>query len=120
MAVCSSFLSQLEVYDEAVGLVSKTNTAHHRCLLFPVSRFLSSALILKIASMLNNSSLCQLADEETPTADSENLGTSGNSPEDDESEDYNDISSRFQEIILFYNNHVQCYWLITVPKTLLK
>ena len=101
MAVCNSFLSQLEVYDEAVGLVPRTNTAQHRCLLFPVSRFLSSALIIKIGSLLDNSSLCQLADEETPTADSENLGTTGNSPDDEESEDYNDISSKFQEIILF-------------------
>ena len=25
-AVCSSFLSQLEIYDEQVGIVSKTNT----------------------------------------------------------------------------------------------
>ena len=95
MAVCASFLSQLEVYDEAVGLVAKTNTAQHRCLLFPVSKFLSSALILRIATLLDNSSLCQLADEETPTADSENLGASGNSPCDDENEDYNDISSKF-------------------------
>ena len=100
MAVCNSFLSQLEVYDEAVGLVSKTNTAQHRCLLFPVSKFLSSALILKIASLLDNPSLCQLADEETPTSDSENLGATGNSPEDEESENYNDISSNFKGTIL--------------------
>ena len=49
-AVCASFLSQLEVYDEDVGLVSKVNTQQHRCLLFPIADFLNSALILKIAS----------------------------------------------------------------------
>ena len=49
-AVCASFLSQLEVYDEDIGLVAKTNTAQHKCLLFPIANFLSSTLILKISA----------------------------------------------------------------------
>ena len=49
-AVCASFLSQLEVYDEDVGLVARSNTAQHKCLLFPIANFMSSALILKIAA----------------------------------------------------------------------
>jgi hypothetical protein len=52
-AVCASFLSQLEVYDEEVGLVAKQNTQQHRCVLFPIANFLNSALILKIASGMN-------------------------------------------------------------------
>ena len=53
-AVCASFLSQLEVYDEDVGLVARTNTAQHKCLLFPIANFMSSALILKIATGANH------------------------------------------------------------------
>ena len=47
---CASFLSQLEVYDTQLGLISKTNTQQHRAMLFPISNFLSSSLILKIAA----------------------------------------------------------------------
>ena len=44
--------------------------------------------------MLDNSSICQLADEETPTSTSGNLGgTVRNGLEEDEDENYNDISS---------------------------
>ena len=39
-AVCASFLSELEVFDENVGIVAKTNTQQHRCLLFPFLLFL--------------------------------------------------------------------------------
>ena len=97
MAVCASFLSQLEVYDEDVGLVPKTNTQQHRCLLFPITNFMSSTLILRIAILLDNPNLCQLADEETPTSDSANLGVTRNVNvlNDLEAEDYNDISSKF-------------------------
>ena len=49
-AVCASFLSQLEVYDEDVGLVAKVNTQQHKCLLFPIADFMNSALILKISA----------------------------------------------------------------------
>ena len=49
-AVCSSFLSQLEIYDEQVGIVAKTNTQQHRCILFPISNFFSSSLILRISA----------------------------------------------------------------------
>ena len=35
-AVCASFLSQLEVYDEDIGLVARTNTAQHKCVLFRI------------------------------------------------------------------------------------
>ena len=42
--------------------------------------------------MLNNPNLAVLADEETPTSTSGNLGASGNAA-DPEPEDYNDISS---------------------------
>ena len=95
MAVCASFLSQLEVYDADVGLVAKTNTQQHRCLLFPIAHFLSSTLILRISTLLDNPNLCQLADEETPTSDSAHLGATGNVQEvDEEVEDYNDISSK--------------------------
>ena len=62
MAVCASFLSQLEVYDESVGLVSRTNTQQHRAILFPIANFLSSNLILKISNLLNNPNLCLLAE----------------------------------------------------------
>ena len=55
-AVCASFLSKLEVYDEDIGLVARTNTAQHKCVLFPIAGL--SALILKIsASMI----LCLLS-----------------------------------------------------------
>lgn len=47
---CASFLSQLEVYDDQVGLISKTNTQQHRAILFPISNFFSSSLIMKIAA----------------------------------------------------------------------
>ena len=49
-AVCASFLSQLEFFDDQIGLVAKTNTQQHRCVLFPISNFLSSSLILKISA----------------------------------------------------------------------
>jgi hypothetical protein len=108
---CASFLSQLEIYDDQLGLISKTNTQQHRAILFPISNFFSSSLILKIAAgklhthwfdhdyqttlALDNPQLCQLADEETPTSTSGNLGTSGRAVVDDEEdEDYNDISSK--------------------------
>ena len=45
------------------------------------------------SSVLDNPHLCQLADEETPTSTSNNLGTSNQVLEDEEAEDYNDISS---------------------------
>ena len=92
MQNCSSFLSQLEVYDANIGLVSKTNTQQHRCILFPVLNFMSSTLILKISTLLDCPNLCQLADLETPTT---NIGIPGQDAaiHDDESEDYNDISS---------------------------
>ena len=95
MAVCASFLSQLEVYNESVGLVAKTNTQQHRCLLFPITNFIGSSMIIKISTILNNPALCQLADEETPTSTSSNLGTMlvAGPVLDDEVEDYNDISS---------------------------
>jgi hypothetical protein len=54
--------------------------------------FLKPCLFL----VLENPNLCQLADEETPTSTSGNLGTSGNDvlgEEDEEAENYNDISS---------------------------
>ena len=92
--VCASFLSQLEVYDENVGLVAKKNTQQHRCLLFPIVKLLSSSMIIKVATLLDSPHLCQLADQETPTSTTENLATSDNMGfTDDESEDYNDISS---------------------------
>lgn len=47
---CASFLSQLEIYDDQLGLISKTNTQQHRAILFPISNFFSSSLILKIAA----------------------------------------------------------------------
>ena len=54
-AVCASFLSQLEVYDEDIGLVARTNTAQHKCVLFPIAGLFSSPLIMKIsASMILN------------------------------------------------------------------
>ena len=45
--------------------------------------------------VLDQPSLCQLADEETPTSTSGNLGTTGNNMpgEEDEVENYDDISS---------------------------
>ena len=49
-AVCASFLSQLETYDEQIGIVPRTNTQQHRCILFPIANFLPSALILKIST----------------------------------------------------------------------
>ena len=49
-AVCASFLSQLEMYDPDVGIVSKVNTQQHKCILVPILGFLSSTLILKIAT----------------------------------------------------------------------
>ena len=98
MAVCASFLSQLEVYDEDVGLVAKSNTQSHRCLLFPISNFLSSGIIMKISTLLDNPNLNQLADEETPTSDSGHLQASGldlvDDDDPDEAENYNDISSK--------------------------
>ena len=30
-AVCASFLSQLETYDEQIGIVPRTNTQQHKC-----------------------------------------------------------------------------------------
>ena len=101
MAVCASFLSQLEVYNESVGLLAKTNTQQHRCLLFPISNFLGSSLILKIATLLNNPTLCQLADEETPTSTSANLEGSASGPIDDEVEDYNNIFSMYNRFHRF-------------------
>ena len=97
MAVCASFLSQLEVYDEDVGLVAKTNTQQHWCLLFPITNFMRSTLILRIAILLDKPNLCQLADEETPTSDSANLGATRNVNvlNDLKAEDYNDPSSKF-------------------------
>ena len=93
MAVCNSFLSQLETYNESVGLIALRNTEQHRCLLFPVANFLGSSLILKIATFLNNPQLCQLADQETPTSTSTQLRQTMNE-ENDEIENYNDISSK--------------------------
>ena len=49
-AVCASFLSQLETYDEQIGIVPRTNTQQHRGILFPIANFLPSALILKIST----------------------------------------------------------------------
>ena len=49
-AVCASFLSQLEVFDEGVGLVTRVNTQTHKCMLFPIADLLSSSLILRIAA----------------------------------------------------------------------
>ena len=49
-AVCASFLSQLEVFDEDIGLVPRVNTQTHKCILFPIADLLSSSLILKIAT----------------------------------------------------------------------
>ena len=51
-AVCASFLSELEVYEEDVGLVARTNTAQHKCVLFPIAGLFSSALILKISASM--------------------------------------------------------------------
>ena len=51
-AVCATFLSQLEVYDEDIGLVARTNTAQHKCVLFPIAGLFSSALILKISASI--------------------------------------------------------------------
>ena len=45
------------------------------------------------SSVLDNPHLCQLADEETPISTSNNLGTTNQALEDEEAEDYNDISS---------------------------
>ena len=59
-AVCASFLSQLEVYHEDIGLVARTNTAQHKCVLFPIScphliwKF-SASMILRL---LSNIVLC--------------------------------------------------------------
>ena len=108
--MCASFLSQLEIYEAEVGLVAKSNTQQHRCFLVPIASFLSSSMILKIAngsqindflkfyeflvSVMDNPNICQLADEETPTSTSSNLGTSGHGLQGDEVEDYNDISSK--------------------------
>ena len=50
-------------------------------------------IFLVYFSVLDNPHLCQLADEETPTSTSANLGTSDRVIVDEESEDYNDISS---------------------------
>ena len=105
MAVCNSFQSQLEVYDESVGLLSKVNTQQHRCLLFPIANFISSSLILKISTLPNHPVLSQLADEETPTSTSQQLGVSADGVgEEDEYEDYNDISSKFDA----FNVYPQC------------
>ena len=115
MAVCASFLSQLEVYDGEVGIVAKTNTQTHRCLLFPISNFLSSGLIMKISTLLDNPSLSQLADEETPTADSDHLHATGlvqEGGEPDELEDYNDISSKIVILIWSCSSHS---WLSKQP-----
>ena len=49
-AVCASFLSQLEVFDEDMGLVPRVNTQTHKCMLFPIADLLSSSLILKIST----------------------------------------------------------------------
>ena len=51
-AVCASFLSKLEVYDEDIGLVARTNNAKHKCVLFPIAGLFSSALILKISASM--------------------------------------------------------------------
>ena len=110
-AVCASFLSQLETYDESVGLVSRTNTQQHRSLLFPIADFLNSALIMKISTLLDNPNLCQLADEETPTSDSAHLGITGEANENDEEEEnYNDISSKtwVEVILLNWNFSATC------------
>ena len=52
-------------------------------------------VIIIILSVLDNPNLRLLADEETPTYTSGNLGTTGNAiqEDNDEEEDYNDISS---------------------------
>ena len=92
MAVCNSFLSQLETYNESIGLVARTNTEQHRCLLFPIANFLPSALILRISYLLNNPAICQLADQETPTSTSAQLRQTLD--DDEEAENYNDISSK--------------------------
>ena len=41
MGVVAGFLSQLEVYDEIIGL-SKAITQKHRCLIFPIDNVLHS------------------------------------------------------------------------------
>ena len=52
-------------------------------------------LYLKISYLvLDCEAICQLADEETPTSTSDNLGTTKNNAQADESENYNDISSK--------------------------
>ena len=99
-SVCASFLSELEDYDENIGLVAKVNTQTHRCFLVPGHSFLRSQLIIKISNLLDHPALCQLADQETPTAVSANLGvTEAQGPMlDDEIENYNDISSITKQI----------------------
>ena len=80
------------MYNENIGLVAKSNTQQHRCILFPIFNFLSSAMILKLAYIMDHPALSQLADVETPTT----VGSNIEAPEralDDEVEDFNDISS---------------------------
>ena len=111
MAVCNSFLSQLEVYDENVGLVARVNTQQHRSLLFPIVNFMGSTLILQLSTLLNNPELCHLADEETPTANSGNLELNG-MQDDDEIENYNDISSKFWCTLIGSNCSVNNYFSV--------
>ena len=80
------------MYDEIVS-PSKANTQQHRCLIFPIDNFLSSALIVKFSTLLDNPALSQLADEGTPTSDSARLG--GTNMNDDDNENYNDISNKY-------------------------
>ena len=50
---------------------------------------------MKISTLLDNPNLFQLADEETPTSVSAHLGITGEANENDEEEEnYNDISSK--------------------------
>ena len=89
------------MYDEIVS-PSKANTQQHRCLIFPIDNFLSSALIVKFSTLLDNPALSQLADEGTPTSDSARLG--GTNMNDDDNENYNDISNKYnlkKQIVIF-------------------
>ena len=102
-ANCSAFLSRTEEFDEEVGLVRDVQT-QAEAILFPAADMNST--LLKLASkLLNADELASLADQETPTAMSatqfdlnstmgENRLLRDQGVDDEELEDYNDLSSK--------------------------
>ena len=102
-ANCAAFLSKTEEYDEEVGLVRDVQT-QAEAILFPAAD-MNSTLLKLVSKLLNAEELASLADQETPTAMSatqfdlnstmgENRLLRDKGVDDEELEDYNDISSK--------------------------